>query len=373
MANLFQSAYEITDQVLTENITDEPTPGLPSKAQLAQNANRRRQRLRPKDPATLDFDLEEDAAPEGFFCHDIKTKNSHHLMFANDKMIDILSRAKNWFVDGTFKIVRQPFAQLLSIHAFIKCDKSLEQIPLMFVVMSGKHKKDYKRVFKEIKEMIPSCAVETVTIDFEAAMWFAIPSVFPDITILGCCFHWTQAVWRKVQELGLQVLYSNDDKTHKFIRKLLSLPYLPAEHINAVFTALQRKATTPPLQQLTNYISTTWINSSVWPIPSWSVFGRYTQTNNDVEGWHFRMNAKAKKGQLSFYMLIQLLYEESQSVNVQIRLVKENKLSRQEQSKYRKAQQAIFDIWDDYIIGNKSANQLLKSCSKHVYAPSSDK
>ena len=68
-----------------------------------------------------------------------------------------------------------------------------------------------------------------------------------------------------------------------------------------------------------------------------------------------------------------LLYEESQSVNVQICLVKENKLSHQEQSKYRKAQQAIFDIWDDYIMGNKSANQLLKSCSKHVYAPSSDK
>ena len=56
------------------------------------------------------------------------------------------------------------------------------------------------------------------------------------------------------------------------------------------------------------------------------------------------MNAKAKKGQLS-YMLIQLLYEESQSVNVQIHLVKENKLSQREQSKYHKAQQAIFDIY----------------------------
>ena len=85
------------------------------------------------------------------------------------------------------------------------------------------------------------------------------------------------------------------------------------------------------------------------------------------------MNAKAKKGQLSFHMLIQLLHEESQSVNVQICLVKKNELSCQEQSKYQKAQQAIFDIWDDYIMGNKSANQLLKSCSKDVYAPSSDR
>ena len=38
LANMLQSAYEITDQVLAEDVTEEPTPGLPSKAQLAQNA-----------------------------------------------------------------------------------------------------------------------------------------------------------------------------------------------------------------------------------------------------------------------------------------------------------------------------------------------
>ena len=89
-----------------------------------------------KDPTTINFDLQEDAIPQGFFCENIKTRNSHHLKFANDKMIYILSQAKHWFIDGTFKIVRQPFTQLLSVHAFIKCDDSLKQIPLMFVVMS---------------------------------------------------------------------------------------------------------------------------------------------------------------------------------------------------------------------------------------------
>ena len=86
---------------------------------------------------SLDFDLEEDYVPEGFFPHDIKTKNSHHLMFANDTMIGILSCSKNWFVGGTLQIVRQRFTQFISIHALIKFDKSLKQIPLMFVIMSG--------------------------------------------------------------------------------------------------------------------------------------------------------------------------------------------------------------------------------------------
>ena len=147
------------------------------------------------------------------------------------------------------------------------------------------------------------------------------------------------------------------------------MPYLPAEHINRVFRALQQKAITEPLQELTDYISTTWLSSSIWPITSWSVFGCYTRTNNDVEGWHFRMNAKAKKGQLSFYMLLCLLYAEAMTVKLQVCLVTENKLSRIEHRKYCRAQAAIFKVWDDYLAGNKTANQLLKACSKLVYAP----
>ena len=37
-------------------------------------------------------------------------------------------------------------------------------------------------------------------------MWRAIQERFPGFTIQGCIFHWTQAVYRKVQEIGLQVL-----------------------------------------------------------------------------------------------------------------------------------------------------------------------
>ena len=133
----------------------------------------------------------------------------------------------------------------------------MKQIPLIFIVMSGKHKKDHKKVIKTVKNLLTSVAVKTITIDFEAAMWCGLLAVFPGVTILGYYFHWSQAVWREVHELCLQVAYCNDEKTHKYIHKLLSLPYLPDEHISTIFRALQRKAVTEPLCEVISYISTT--------------------------------------------------------------------------------------------------------------------
>jgi len=37
-------------------------------------------------------------------------------------------------------------------------------------------------------------AVEKVVVDFEKVMWSALKETLPDANIMGCVFHWTQAV-----------------------------------------------------------------------------------------------------------------------------------------------------------------------------------
>lgn len=53
--------------------------------------------------------------------------------------------------------------------------------------------------------MTDAPVVERFVADFESGLWQALRSVFDSPVIQGCAFHWGQAVWRKVQDLGLKV------------------------------------------------------------------------------------------------------------------------------------------------------------------------
>ena len=86
------------------------------------------------------------ALRQEFLRADIKLRNLRHLVFASDAQLRFLSSAKTWYVDGTFRVACRPFTQLLSINAFVKSGDNAKQLPLVFVVMSGKKKKDYKKV-----------------------------------------------------------------------------------------------------------------------------------------------------------------------------------------------------------------------------------
>ena len=175
-----------------------------------------------------------------------------------------------------------------------------------------------------------------MTVDFEKAVWGAFRKVLPDLQLLGCAFHWNQALWRKVQGLGLQTAYTTDHATSSYIRQLIALPFLPHDTIEATFESLRPEATTQPLKEFVHYIGETRINSRVWPPKCWSVFMLSVRTNNDIEGWHHALNRRAAgRCGLPFYLLVSLLHNEARLVSLQIRLVSERKLKRIQRAAYR--------------------------------------
>ena len=56
----------------------------------------------------------------------------------------------------------------------------------------------------KLKSQLTGYMLKSVVIDFEAAVWQAFRAVFPGVTVKGCGFHWTQAVFKKIKEGGLQ-------------------------------------------------------------------------------------------------------------------------------------------------------------------------
>jgi hypothetical protein len=101
-------------------------------------------------------------------------ENHHrHLIFPTKEQIDKLRTTERIYLDGrvqsvlywqnvnqsyislgTFKLVKKgPFKQLFSLHAFIRKDNLIKQVPLMFILMSRRTAKGYNKVFQEVRKI----------------------------------------------------------------------------------------------------------------------------------------------------------------------------------------------------------------------------
>ena len=105
------------------------------------------------------------------------------------------------------------------------------------------------------------------------------------------------------------------------------------------------------------------MSSQLSPASSWSAF-QSIGTNNDVEGWHNRLNQQARRGSS---MSISLLHccSTRQILSLQCILVSERRLRRHQRKRYARVQECLDMYWMAYSPG-KMTSALLKKCS-YVY------
>ena len=107
-----------------------------------------------------------------------------------------------------------------------------------------------------------------------------------------------------LQSLGLATEYLQHGGTYTLCRKLLCLPYLPAEHVEEVFDAMEDVNCAPHIQPVFDYMRSTWLESDLWTVECWSVFGQTHRTNNDLEGKTYskQYNKTILKSMCKFYL-----------------------------------------------------------------------
>ena len=139
-----------------------------------------------------------------------------------------------------------------------------EMFPLVFALLPGKSEQLYTRYFHLSKEACTQRQIAlqptTFFIDYENDVQNATRTSFSGISIKGCFFHYTQCIWTKVQNIGMQTHYSDDPIIHQLVRRAAVLPLVPQASIEDVwFNALedleQSNPTTDPTS-FTDYVTT---------------------------------------------------------------------------------------------------------------------
>jgi len=75
-------------------------------------------------------------------------------------------------------------------------------------------------------------------LDLELAAINAFTSVYPSCKITACFFHVSQCLWRKIQQEGLQTLYSTDVDFAVNAKMLAALAFVPLHDVVKAFEEL---------------------------------------------------------------------------------------------------------------------------------------
>lgn len=119
--------------------------------------------------------------------------------------------------------------------------------------------------------------------DYEVAMRNALMSIYPQVPRLACWFHFTQAVKKKAKKFpDLTKVLKKDARLRKVFYKLLALPLLPANHIEACFQVIKSEfADTPSAKELLEYFQRQWLVKE--GAEQISVFNLSTRTTASLE------------------------------------------------------------------------------------------
>ena len=148
--HILSCRFENLEQVLQAQFGSPKPPPYLVKRNLVCMANRARKHAINQYVQNLAFEVNEDHIPEEFLKGDILKHGKRHLMFATEEQLQLLWKAKSWYIDQQFQCCPRKFEQLFTISAFVSSeDRDAKQLPLVFVLMSSRKRKDYRKV-KEI-------------------------------------------------------------------------------------------------------------------------------------------------------------------------------------------------------------------------------
>lgn len=169
--------------------------------------------------------------------------------------------------------------------------------PVIFAVMTNKTTKLYRKIFQYIKNKLKINAVKIVA-DYEFSLRKAAKQVWCKAKIIGCWFHYVQAIRRKIW--GKKSL-ANVVRKNKFASNIMQmffkLPLLPLKHIEKGYEYILAYEEFHGIQNnyllFNKYYHKTWVNK--FSFSAISVSDEIHRTNNFVESYNCKIKKVIKK------------------------------------------------------------------------------
>ncbi|XP_064482479.1 uncharacterized protein LOC135395168 [Ornithodoros turicata] len=288
---------------------------LPTFNSLKDTIYREKNKLQPPLPSSAaDVDLPdhyrvtEDGQP--FLVID-QSVDQRILGFASPTGLKLIAQAHEIFLDGTFFVVPRVFDQLLTVHLSV----GGRFLPCAYILLPGRSTAIYSCALSLLKDACISAGYASPTptlffTDFEQGLIQALRTVFPSAVHRGCHFHFTQRVWAAVQRLSLQTTYHEVPAVKSLVRKMVSLAFLPPPMVPRAWAVLRQdgqEAGEPNVDRLIDYFESTWMEGN-FEVHQWNHNGnRGPRTNNHLEAWHRKINARVNKAHPNIYSFVDLI------------------------------------------------------------------
>lgn len=293
------------------------------------------------------------------------------LIFVSDDNLTRLAECKTLYMDGTFKTCPGVYAQFFSFHGLV----NEHVVPLVYVLLSDKTAATYYRLFGTIRDAVFKLGAvldpKVILSDFESGLIEAVRSQFPGAKHAGCHFHYTQAVWRKVQHLGLVTAYNNSQQPEiaEFIQLCMALAFIPEVEIVGQFEqciADLSAENAVVLREFIQYFRDTWV-SGLFNRSMWNKYGEdyLHRTNNRVESWHSNLK-KTLPIHPNIYIFVSYLKKIQSGAKLTLLKADAGESPKKRRQKYVNFESAITKVHKQHENGDISTSHLLRKARHFV-------
>ena len=231
-------------------------------------------------------------------------------------------------------------------------------IPLAYGLIPGRTNSLYTTLFEALDRFGPYNP-RSVLCDYEIGLHNAVTNKWPNTTLRGCHFHYTQALWRHLQRVDLVPEYQVENSPIRVAFKMLTaLPFVPE---NLITTAWRQLRPTLPQNMATfiDYYESTWVGTAhADPLFPHSRCNQNDATalllprsSNIAEGWHHDFNAMISGSNPSMWNFLQCLKNEQNITDVKMTKLMMRESPEPRSAKWRKYDeklQAIIQKFDSY-------------------------